>query len=104
MRDVLLESVKVTLDGEDQFSAIIVPGTGWNGFERPLFSREGAELLADVWQGYWSKNGGSSVIFVGNAYVEFVCEEFSEKFFAEFIDDVPYFPIGAGSWAWQLAN
>lgn len=103
----------VTIDGEEVFPALMLPGA-WNGFCNPAFTRDTVEDIADFFRASYARPvagvmtipAGVSVTYdaVNDAYVFATPDDYEgvpEVFAGVEIAGEVFYPIGAGAWAWQ---
>lgn len=91
----------VAIDTErDAYPALLTRGD-WNGCVLPLFTRD---TVNDMASDFDQTDGQYAPRFVWGENGELVvisCEGYADVYPPRFIDGVPYYPVGAGSWTWE---
>lgn len=80
-------------------------GKLWNGFDRPIFTFDGAMQIVAAWRSQgWAANydeAADEFIFSGGHDFETGEPNGEESFGSVKLDGSKFYAVGAGSWTWE---
>ena len=96
--------MQVTIDGcERTARALADPEDTWNGFLKPWFTVAAFAAINDMLD---ECGTGERLLYDprGDAVLVYDGQDVTERFHAEIIDGVTFYPVGAGGWTWVQAK